>query len=307
MSIKKKIKKIVFRNYFKNPDIVFLFLMICISLMILVFFNDFKKVSEGERNYFNYKYEPPEFIEDNGYLDYSKNGYYPGHQTFIKMIFYFTYQSNLFVLIVYVLFFTKARNQDWYPYLVFVCLISILATGIIYHIVIDKFQHFKTFKWELSYIISHLQHTFVPLIYLYFYFFVNTFAIPYKRMWMGWLHALVYMFCFSLYSRLSMNSYYKKFKKDKPIVESQEEANERDPFKIFPYYFFSPFRPDKKKEYESLGKKRYRFLYKGYGIVFKLFLLLFLFISLMTYFLLWFKKRMIHKKQKKATIIFYFG
>ncbi|AGL90415.1 hypothetical protein [Candidatus Phytoplasma australiense] len=298
MFIKNKIKKIAFCNYFKNPDIVFLFLFLCISLMILCFFRDFNKSSDKGKHYFDNSHNAPSdyphFVKD-GILDYNISGYFPGHNTFIKMYFYFTYQSNLFVLIIYALFFTKVRQKKWYQYLIFMCLISILMTGFIYHIIIDKFKHFTKFDWELKYIISHLQHTIIPLTYLYFYFFVNTFAIPYKKIWVGYLHALFYMVILSSIAYLKMIPYYSEFKLDQPIITNKDDVK-RDPFRLFPYVFFSPFCDDPTKE---LPKKSHRFVFKGYAPVFKLFFILFCFISLMMYFLLWSKKKMVFRKTKK--------
>ncbi|CCP88372.1 hypothetical protein [Candidatus Phytoplasma solani] len=298
MFIPQKLKKIFFCNHFKRSNIVFLFLMLAISLMILVFFNDFKKATDKDVNYFVLcKYEPPEFVE-GGILDYSKHGFFPGHNTLVKMIFYFTYQSNLFVLIIYALFFTKTRQKKWYHYAIFTCLISISMTGLIYHIVIDKFAHFKKFDFKNSYIISHLQHTLIPLTYLYFYFFVNNFAISYKKIWVGWLHALAYMVFFSLFSFFMMQPYWKNLSPGQRIINSQKDAEQRDPFKIFPYTFFSPLSEDQIIPPENLGKKQYCFVYVGYKYVFRLYSLLFVIIALMTYILLWIKKRMLYQTKK---------
>ncbi|MBS2126342.1 hypothetical protein J8J04_01320 ['Fragaria x ananassa' phyllody phytoplasma] len=301
--IKQKIKKIIFIcNYFKNTNIVFFFLMLAIFVMIFSFIVDYQNACENNKSYWYNKYQCPTYKE-GGVLDYSR-GWYPNHNTLIKMIFYFTYQSNLFVLLVYILFFTKFRYQKWYHYLVFACLISILMTGLIFHIVINQFQHLTTFKLKLSYFLSHLQHTLIPLIFVYFYFKVNIFAISYYKIWIAWVHPFLYMLFFSLFGYCAIKPYLNKFKKDQPIVTSQQDAK-IDPFKHFPYWFFSPFYPDQKFENQkkdeagklkkndvSQRKKQYRFCYGGYERVLVIFIVLFVPIFIMTFILLYMKRRM---------------
>ncbi|MBT1576815.1 hypothetical protein KEC49_01340 ['Elaeagnus angustifolia' witches'-broom phytoplasma] len=312
MKRKLRFKKIVLRNYFKKPNVVFLFLMLSICTLMLVFFHDFKECVNKGQIYWQYKYKAPTFMpeidfdttgkEDN-ILDYEE-GYYPGHHTFIKTVWYFTHQSNLFVLIVYALFFTKVRQKNWYHYVVFACLVSILMTALIFHTLIDKGRHFYEPEFSLSFFLSHLHHTLVPLCYLYFYFKVNSYAIPYKKMWIAFIHPLLYMTFFSLFGFLSMQDYFQDLQKDKPIITSEKQAAKRDPFKMFPYVFFSPFKQklnnpanaQKLGDKENRHHKRYRFVYSCYDFVCLVFSCLFVFTVSMTYTLLWIKKRLLNKK-----------
>ncbi|MBP5835692.1 hypothetical protein [Candidatus Phytoplasma meliae] len=309
--IKQKIKKIIsIRNYFKNTNVVSFFLMLAIFVMIFAFVVDYDNARKNNKSYWDNKYQTPEYVRE-GILDYGTS-WYPNHNTLIKMVFYFTYQSNLFVLLVYILFFTKYRYQKWYHYLVFACLISILMTGLIFHIVINQFQQLTTFQFKLSYFLSHLLHTLTPLTFVYFYFKVNIFAISYRKIWIAWVHPFLYMLFFSLFGYFAIKPYLCHFKKDQPIVNSPADAK-IDPFKHFPYWFFSPFYPDQEFENQKKAKlnkaqnptesskhkerkKQYLFRYGGYERVFVIFIVLFVPIFLMTFILLYMKRRMVGTK-----------
>jgi hypothetical protein len=312
MKKKLRFKKNILKNYFQKTDIVFLFLMLSICTLMLVFFCDFQECVNQGQSYWKYKYKPPTFTPkisfegtgtEDSILDY-EDGYYPGHHTFIKAVFYFTHQSNLFVLMIFALFFTKARNKNFYHYLVFSCLVSILITSLFFHTIIDQGRHFYAPEFSLSFLLSHLHHTLVPLCYLYFYFKVNSYAIPYKKIWIALIHPFLYMTFFSLYGFLSMQDYFQELQKDKPIVTKEEQAAKRDPFKIFPYVFFAPFKQklnnpenaQKLEDKKNIHHKCYRFVYSGYGFIGVFFACLFFFIVCMTFTLLWVKKRLINKK-----------
>lgn len=123
-------------------------------------------------------------------------------------------------------------------------------------------------------------------------------------MWIAFIHPLLYMTFFSLFGFLSIQDYFQDLQKDKPIITSEKQAAKRDPFKMFPYVFFSPFKQklnnpanaQKLEDKENHHHKRYRFVYSCYGFVCLVFSCLFVFTVSMTYTLLWIKKRLLNKK-----------
>ncbi len=88
---------------------------------------------------------------------------YPKAYFFINYI-YFTTQSNILVLILLILHFTRFRNTRLFHIFTHIALMNILMTGVIFHLFLGPYM-------ELT-IVQHLLHTATPLSYLFYYFFI---------------------------------------------------------------------------------------------------------------------------------------
>lgn len=93
----------------------------------------------------------------------SLNSPYPKAYFFINYI-YFTTQSNILILVLLILHFTRFKNRLIYDVFIHIGLLNILMTCIVFHLFLGPYM-------EVS-IVQHLLHTVSPILYLFFYFFI---------------------------------------------------------------------------------------------------------------------------------------
>ena|SRR5690554_1345914 len=95
----------------------------------------------------------------------------------------FTNISNIFIFVVLVLYFTGHKDKKWFSYVSTAALISILVTGIVYHVLLNEGN--MTFD-------GHIVHTVNPLIYSIFYFLLVANPIKIRHFWIGLVLPVIY-------------------------------------------------------------------------------------------------------------------
>lgn len=95
----------------------------------------------------------------------------------------FTNISNIIVFIILVLYVFKFDKKWWFKYLAVIGLVSILMTGIIFHLFVsDGNVNFS----------GHIVHTINPILYPLFYFLIITPSIKLKDFWVTLILPLLY-------------------------------------------------------------------------------------------------------------------
>lgn len=105
----------------------------------------------------------------------------------IWIIRYFTIQSNMLVMVVAILYYIMKEDKPYFKTLSSITLFNITLTGIVFHTMLAQFGG--------SFLVE-LQHTFVPIIYILFYFIVLKKGIEIKRFWILLIYPLVYFVIF---------------------------------------------------------------------------------------------------------------
>ncbi|CAP18304.1 conserved hypothetical protein [Candidatus Phytoplasma mali] len=273
-------KKFLYLKYkYKNHILFFFvlfaslsfFLNIC-NLQDIKIIKDFEKTINNNRSY-NQTDKTTQFKYDKGFYPFD---------TPISLIWFFTKQSNILIFIIYLLYFFKTKNYDWYIYLVFIGLIDIMMTGMIYHFIINKGSSFVKFYHHpnLKNFLSQLEHTINPIFFLFFYFVYTKKTISYKNIWIALIHPSIYALFFLFYGYF--NFIENSFKK---------QEIKKDPIQYYPYFFFSPFEgktipsSDKHKQLKIV-----EFKYIGYKKTSRYIGILFSLTTFFTYIFLFIKK-----------------
>ncbi|AYJ00971.1 hypothetical protein CWO85_00215 [Candidatus Phytoplasma ziziphi] len=123
-----------------------------------------------------------------------------------RLIHHFTSQSNILILIVMLLFFTSIRCKKIFSILMFVAVIDILLTCTVTHF-IDRPEE-KDDLISKPFQIKHFQHTFIPFLYILFYFFKINHGLSLKKTYLGLIHPLCYFFFFLFANFLWKSEYY---------------------------------------------------------------------------------------------------
>lgn len=100
--------------------------------------------------------------------------------------FYFTTQTNLLLTITALFFILKLHNKNWYKYLIFITLVNVLVTAIVFHILLAPYM-------ENIDLIQHVLHTVNPLLFIIFYFMFYDQNIPLKRFWICMIYPLLFL------------------------------------------------------------------------------------------------------------------
>jgi hypothetical protein len=107
-------------------------------------------------------------------------------ERFLVTIFYFTTQSNLVIFIILLLFIFKKNNKKWYSVLCFIGLIDITITGLVFHLFLASYM-------TSIGLMQHLLHTVIPILYLFFYFFIFSHQLQLKNFWISLIHPLIFV------------------------------------------------------------------------------------------------------------------
>lgn len=107
--------------------------------------------------------------------------------------FYFTNQSNLLVLITLILYVVGLKDKKEFKILAFITLISIVMTSIIFHLLLGAptLTSYLPFLFRTG-IQNLLTHTIIPIMFLWFYLFINKKTVVYKRIYLGLIHPIIY-------------------------------------------------------------------------------------------------------------------
>ncbi|MFP7699746.1 MAG: Pr6Pr family membrane protein [Candidatus Phytoplasma pyri] len=116
-----------------------------------------------------------------------------GSNKWQDLIYYFTNQSNILVLITMTLFFTSFRKNPKFSGLAFITLTSILFTFIVNHAIVDR-EEIQNFSFFSS--TKHYRHTIIPILYTIFYFFKNISPIAIKKVYISLIHPSAYFYFF---------------------------------------------------------------------------------------------------------------
>lgn len=101
--------------------------------------------------------------------------------------FYFTTQTNLFLTITSLFFILKLHNKNWYKYLIYITLINVLITAIVFHIFLGP-------NMENVDLIQHVLHTINPILFILFYFLFYEQNIPIKKLWICLIYPILFLF-----------------------------------------------------------------------------------------------------------------
>ncbi|WP_341266819.1 hypothetical protein [Candidatus Phytoplasma fraxini] len=132
----------------------------------------------------------------------------------LELIDKFTYQSNIWILIVMCLFFTSLRYKKIFSILMFIAAINIFLTFSMVHLILfkdEKTELLRQLKEKIIFLdIKHYQHTIIPILYLIFYFFRTNPGLNIKKAYLGIIYPLCYFFfyLFANISNLFKNKYY---------------------------------------------------------------------------------------------------
>lgn len=100
---------------------------------------------------------------------------------------YFTIQSNFLVMLVAIFYYTVKEDKPFFKPLSTIALFNIIVTGVVFHTMLSQFSG--------SFLVE-LQHTFVPIIYVIFYFVVLKEGIDIKKFWILLIYPFVYFVIF---------------------------------------------------------------------------------------------------------------
>jgi hypothetical protein len=100
--------------------------------------------------------------------------------------FYFTTQTNLLLTITALLFVLKFHEKKWFKYLIFITLINVLITAIVFHILLVPYM-------ENVDLIQHVLHTVNPLLFIIFYFLFYEQILPVKMFWICFIYPFVFI------------------------------------------------------------------------------------------------------------------
>ena len=102
---------------------------------------------------------------------------------------YFTIQSNFLVMLVVMMYYTMKESKPYFKTLSTIALFNIIVTGVVFHTLLSQFSG--------SFLVE-LQHTFVPIMYVIFYFVVLKDGISIKKSWILLIYPLIYFLIFFL-------------------------------------------------------------------------------------------------------------
>jgi len=100
---------------------------------------------------------------------------------------YFTIQSNFLVMLVAIFYYTMKENKPFFKLLSTIALFNIIVTGVVFHTLLNEFSG--------SFLVE-LQHTFVPILYIIFYFVVLKKGIEVKKFWILMIYPTIYFIIF---------------------------------------------------------------------------------------------------------------
>lgn len=100
--------------------------------------------------------------------------------------FYFTTQTNLLLTISSLLFVLKFEERKWFKYLIFVTLINVLVTAIIFHLLLSPYMENIQF-------IQHVLHTINPLLFILFYFMFYEQKLAIKKFWICLISPTIFL------------------------------------------------------------------------------------------------------------------
>jgi len=103
----------------------------------------------------------------------------------LSRLIYFTIQSNLLVAVILLLFILKKDDKVWFNRLAFIGLTNISVTGIVFHVLLTPYMSSINFM-------QHMLHTFNPLFYILFYYFIIAKFIPLKEIYITLIYPLLY-------------------------------------------------------------------------------------------------------------------
>jgi hypothetical protein len=100
--------------------------------------------------------------------------------------FYFTTQTNILLTVTSLFFIIKFHNKNWYKYLIFITLINVLITAIVFHVLLAPYM-------ENVDLIQQVLHTINPLLFIIFYFVFYGQNIAIKKVWICLIYPLIYL------------------------------------------------------------------------------------------------------------------
>ncbi|WP_238055156.1 hypothetical protein [Candidatus Phytoplasma ziziphi] len=126
---------------------------------------------------------------------------------------YFTNQTVFSILLILFSFFKKIKNQKIYSFFIYGTIVNGLLTCFVYNVLLfpfydsEKFIIMKFIKsiiksnFKLKYLISSLQHIFIPFIYFFLFFFFIPFDLKrIKEICYSFSHPVLYLFTFFIIS-----------------------------------------------------------------------------------------------------------
>lgn len=127
------------------------------------------------------------------------------NKNFSNLIYKFTSESNITILIVMFLFFTPFRKNLKFSYLAFIALVSILFTSFINYTILDR-EEIKKFSFQQT---IHYRHTIIPFLYTIFYFSTKDIKnLISRHVYVGLIHPLFYFIFFFIKGLFVKNAKY---------------------------------------------------------------------------------------------------
>lgn len=113
---------------------------------------------------------------------------YSPENTFVNwviILFYFTTQSNILVFVVSLLYVLNQNKKSFFKYFAFIVLFNISITAIIFHTLLTS---------TISHVdyLQHALHTFVPILYILFYFLIIGETFKTRHAWVALIYPLVF-------------------------------------------------------------------------------------------------------------------
>lgn len=104
-------------------------------------------------------------------------------------LYLFTRQTILLINIYFVILYLPV-NAKIKKYLSFICLIDCLLL-LLYNFKIEN-QHLYHQRNSFAILVANLEHIFLPLIFLYYYFFLDKTVLTLKYFYIGLIHPFLY-------------------------------------------------------------------------------------------------------------------
>lgn len=114
----------------------------------------------------------------------------------IQAFRYFTNQSNLLFLIVFLVLYFKRDDHKHFKILAFITLISLTITGVVFHLLLTDSVGSNSGVIESIYDLNNFHnlvtHTINPLYYFIYYFIFIIHNIKIKEFYIGLIHPIIY-------------------------------------------------------------------------------------------------------------------
>ena len=100
---------------------------------------------------------------------------------------YFTNQTTFLAIVISGMSFSAFKDKPWFTYFAGLTLVNVVLTGLTFHFILDIDRPIT--------LQGHLPHTFVPILYLIYFYLVLP-GFNFRKFYLLLIYPLVYLFTF---------------------------------------------------------------------------------------------------------------